>query len=103
METRLLQMLRTRGFPEPVLQYEVFDRAGRFVARVDAALPEYGILIEYDSKQEHSSEWAIARDAARRNRLVALGLQPFVARHSDLVNGGGELAAAIHDCIRRTA
>jgi very-short-patch-repair endonuclease len=100
-ETLLLQTLRRNQLPEPVLQYEIFDRAGRFVARVDAAYPEHHIVIEYDSKQEHSDEWALARDASRRNQLLALGHQPLTARYRDLRGGGGELATAIRACMRR--
>jgi hypothetical protein len=101
METLLLQMFRHTGIPAPTLQYEIFDSSGRFVARVDAALPEYRIVIEYDSMQEHTDEWALARDATRRNRLLALGYQPFTARHRDLKLGGDELAGAIRACMRR--
>jgi hypothetical protein len=100
-ETVLLQVLRHNGLPEPVLQYEVFDESGRFVARVDAAYPQWGALIEYDSMQEHTDEWALARDASRRNRLLALGHTPLTARHRDLRTGGGELCAAIRACRRR--
>jgi hypothetical protein len=103
METLLLQVLRRNNLPEPVLQYEVFDDAGRFVGRVDAALPEYRILIEYDSMQEHSDEWALARDASRRNQMMALGHQPLTARHRDLRTGGRELAQSIRACMRRSA
>jgi very-short-patch-repair endonuclease len=103
METMLVQVLRRHGFPTPVLQFEVFDANGRFVARVDAAFPDHKIVIEYDSRQEHSDEWALARDATRRNRLLALGYTPLSARHRDLMNGGGELAAAIRACLRRPA
>jgi very-short-patch-repair endonuclease len=100
METLLLQVLRRNGLPEPVLQYEVFDSSGRFIGRVDAAYPGWRILIEYDSKQEHSDEWALASDASRRNRLLAQGFHPLTARHRDLVEGGGELCAAIRACMR---
>jgi hypothetical protein len=101
METLLLQVLRRNGLPEPVLQYEVYDPAGHFVARVDAAYPQWGALIEYDSMQEHSDEWSLARDASRRNRLLGLGYTPLTARHRDLRNGGGELCEAIRACVRR--
>jgi very-short-patch-repair endonuclease len=103
METLLLQVLRRNALPAPVVQYVVLDGAGRFVARADAALPEFRILIEYDSMQEHSDEWALARDAARRNRVIALGYQPLTARHRDLKQGGGELSAAIRECMRRAS
>ncbi|MDQ1480529.1 MAG: hypothetical protein QOI44_1390, partial [Actinomycetota bacterium] len=56
METLLIQVLRDQGCPEVVTQFSVLDRHGAFVARVDAALPEWRIAIEYDSKQEHSDE-----------------------------------------------
>ncbi len=102
METLLLQVLRRAGLPEPVLQHEIYDAGGGFVARVDAALPEWRIVIEYDSMQEHSDEWALARDASRRNRLLALGHQPLSARHRDLTSGGDELCAAIQACMRRS-
>jgi very-short-patch-repair endonuclease len=100
METTLLQVMRKRGLPEPVLQYEVFDPSGRFVGRLDAALPDHRVLIEYDSRQEHSDEWALTRDARQRNRLTALGYRVLVARHADLKAGGSELAAAIRACMR---
>jgi very-short-patch-repair endonuclease len=102
METLLLQVLRRNGLPEPVLQHEVFDESARFVARVDAAYPSFRILIEYDSMQEHSDEWALTRDASRRNRLLALGYQPLTARHRDLKTGGHDLTASIRACMERT-
>jgi hypothetical protein len=102
METRLVQVLRRAGLPDPVLQHEIYDTSGRFVARVDAALPPWRIVIEYDSMQEHSDEWALARDASRRNRLLALGHQPLSARSRDLKDGGEELCTAIRACMRRS-
>jgi very-short-patch-repair endonuclease len=100
METLLVQVLRRHGYPELVTQFEVFDEGGVFVARVDAALPESRITIEYDSMQEHSDEFQLARDAARRNRIVAAGYAHLTARHRDLVSGGDQLAVAIA-AIRR--
>jgi hypothetical protein len=91
METLLIQVLRDQGCPEVVTQFSVLDRHGAFVARVDAALPEWRIAIEYDSKQEHSDEFQIARDGRRRNRIIAAGYAPLVARHGDLLTGGREL------------
>jgi very-short-patch-repair endonuclease len=103
METLLVQVLRQRGLPPPTTQHEVRDPGGRFVARVDAAYPAQRVLIEYDSKQEHSDEWALARDSSRRNRLHALGYVMLTARHRDLASGGAELCAAIRSCLSRSA
>jgi very-short-patch-repair endonuclease len=101
METMLLQALRKHGLPEPVVQHVVLDAAGQFIARPDAAYPKLRIAIEYDSKQEHSDEFQIAHDAARRNRLSAAGYIVMSARHADLRAGGTEICNLIEAAIRR--
>jgi very-short-patch-repair endonuclease len=101
METMLLQTLRDAGYPNPVPQFEILDERGTFVARVDVALPAWRIAVEYDSRQEHSDEFQLARDAQRRNRVVAAGWRMLSARHRDLTSGGRELLSAI-DATRRS-
>jgi very-short-patch-repair endonuclease len=93
--------LRHHGLPEPTLQYEVRDGDGNLLGRVDAAYPNARVAIEYDSKQEHSDEFQLARDARRRNRIASEGWVYLSARHRDLVGGGSELAAAIEAAIER--
>jgi very-short-patch-repair endonuclease len=100
METLLIQTLSAGGWPRPVPQYEIFDRDGLFVARVDAALPEHRIAIEYDSIQEHSDEFQRTRDARRRNRIVSAHWRVLSARHLDLKNGGAELLDSIAETAR---
>ena len=80
METMLMQLFDDAGLPRPVPQYEVSDRNGLFVARVDAAIPHHRIAIEYDSKQEHSDEFQLTEDGRRRNRVVAAGWRVLAAR-----------------------
>jgi very-short-patch-repair endonuclease len=103
METMLLHVLRRSRLPEPVVQHEVIDAAGGFVARADAAYPAFRIAIEYDSKQEHSDEFQVARDARRRNRLHAAGYAVISARHADLKTGGTEICDLIAATMHRTA
>jgi len=98
METLLHQTLRSHGFVDLVPQYEIYDVAGRFVARVDIAVVGAKAAVDYDSKQEHSNEFQLARDNSRRNRILAAGWHPIVARHRDLLTGGHEVAAAIRAC-----
>ena len=74
METLLLQTFRAHDLPEPVLQYEIYDRNGLFVARADAGLPEWKVVVEYQSMQEHLDEFQIARDDRRRNKIMACRL-----------------------------
>ncbi len=94
METVLLQVIRRNGLPEPVTQYEI-RRAGRFVARVDAAYPQWHIAIEYDSYKHHTGRRAIDHDNDRRNNVIAAGWLPVVATAADLRAGGLALCAAI--------
>ena len=100
METLLLQILREHGCPDPVPQFEVRNCRGELVARVDIAIPQWNITIEYDSKQEHSDEFQIERDARRRNRIIGAGYAPLVARHRDLLNGGEQLYDEIVEARR---
>lgn len=94
METLLLQVIRRNGFPEPVTQYEI-HRAGRFVARVDAAYPQWHIAIEYDSYKHHTGQRAIDRDNDRRNKVIAAGWLPVSVTAAELRSGGRALFAAI--------
>lgn len=103
METMLLLALRRSGLPEPVVQYDALDAAGRFIAQTDAAFPTFRIAIEYDSKQEHSDEFQIARDARRRNALQVAGYVVLSARHADLRAGGTDLCDQISAIMRRKA
>lgn len=103
METMLLQAIRSHGLREPVLQFEVHDARGAMVGRVDAAYPEAFLAIEYDSMQEHSDEFQLARDARRRNAIAAAGYLTLSARNTDLRRGGVELCEQIARIIRRSA
>ena len=101
-ETRLGQVLRAHGLPEPVLQHEIWD-GPRFVARVDAAYPQWRIAIEYESYQEHTGKAALVRDNARRNEIVALRWNPVGATAQDLAEGGHRLCAAIRRIAANSA
>jgi hypothetical protein len=94
-ETVLLQILRRHGIEDAVPQLEIFDEAGRFVARLDVGIPRWRIGIEYDSNQFHTDEFAIERDNSRRNRVFSTGWTIFTARRRDLRTGGHELMSAI--------
>ena len=102
-ETLLLQILREQGLPEPIVQFEIRDERGALVARVDAAYPDARIAIEYDSKQEHSNEFQLAKDARRRNALAAVGYVTLAARWADLQQGGQTFCAHLDAALRRSA
>ena len=94
-ETMLLQALRGHGLPEPVPQFEVYDRNGLLIAITDFGYPQWDAVVEYDSDQEHLDEFQIARDERRRNRISGTGKHYFVARNADLRTGGHNVCEQI--------
>lgn len=46
-------MMWTQHLPEPVLQFEVRDAAGRLLGITDFAWPQYGVLGEFDGMQKY--------------------------------------------------
>ncbi|HEY8057129.1 MAG TPA: hypothetical protein VID94_00190 [Acidimicrobiales bacterium] len=71
-ERMVERLLLDAGLGKPVLQHEVYDEHGQFVARVDLAYPERLVGIELDGRR-HIEDGAFERDPRRRNRLTALG------------------------------
>jgi hypothetical protein len=53
-ESRCSHMFWRGGLPKPVAQYEVVDRHGRTVARLDFAWPEFGVFLEFDGKEKYT-------------------------------------------------
>jgi very-short-patch-repair endonuclease len=71
LELRLETCLQ--GIEGLVRQHQIFDSQGRFVARVDFAIPARLIAIEAHSRQFHFGQDAVSRDEIREHRLKALG------------------------------
>lgn len=53
-ESRFLFLCWRMGLPLPQFQYEIRDGAGRLVAVVDFAWPEYGVFGEFDGKIKYT-------------------------------------------------
>jgi len=82
METRTRIVIIDGGLPPPEVQYEVLDRWGHVIARLDLAYPFHRLGIEFDGRVAHSSASSFARDRQRQNELLGAGwvLMRFVAR-----------------------
>jgi len=83
LESRLLHVIRDRGFPTPEPQFVITD-GSEFVARVDFAWPSALVALEAQSFQFHSGRRPLDRDARRRNELEALGWRIFEATARDV-------------------
>lgn len=102
METRLRLVLVDGGLPAPEVQWEVLDRYGIVIARLDLAYPEKLIGIEYDGWRDHV-RWAnFNHDRDRQNAVLDLDdwrLRRYVGQHvlrtpSVIVRQIGRLLAA---------
>lgn len=71
-ESRLRVRLVLAGL-HPVAQYEVHGPDGRWIARLDLAVPEARLAIEYDGRQVHEREDVFRYDRQRQNALVNAG------------------------------
>lgn len=102
LEVLGVQELRRLGAPEPVLQYQVRDRGGAPVKRVDAAWPDQRALAELDGAPYHDARADRAADLEARDRMRSLGWRVEVFRRADL--GGERMRAFVADLRRgRTA
>jgi len=101
-EKMMLQAFRKHGLPDPLPQY-VIRHNGRFIARVDAALPEFKIAFEYESYLWHTGKTALVRDTRRRNKLLAVGWPTIGVTAADLRSGGELVCSQIFAVIRRAS
>jgi len=100
MESRVRLRVVLAGLPEPVVQHDVFDPAGRFVARLDLAYPWAHVGIEYDG--DHHRERATFRhDAVRLNRLRLLGWTVLRFTADDVRRNPDRMLAQIRMALKR--
>ncbi|KQS66437.1 endonuclease domain-containing protein [Modestobacter sp. Leaf380] len=99
-ETVLRMLLASSGLPVPVAQYEVRDRRGRFVARVDFGWPGLRFAVEYDGAGHVDR---LAHDRRRLNALQDAGWRVFFVTAAEMHDPQRLLltiAAAMADCLR---
>lgn len=72
-ETKLLQLIRDAGLPEPVRQYKIWD--GERWRYIDLAYPDLMIGLEYDSYTWHSGRQPWERGHTRNADLTVIGMR----------------------------
>ena len=101
-ERMLARYLVANGLPAPVHQHVVRNRRNLFVARVDLAYPEAGVMIEYDSAAHHLGKIALERDSIRRNAMTSLGLRVVTATAADLRDRARQLTIQLKPLLQGT-
>lgn len=90
-ETELRLLLGGAGFGPFAANHAVLDAFGRFVARVDLALVDERIALEYEGDHHRApAQWR--RDVARRRRLEALGWTYLPVTQADIAEPYAMLA-----------
>ena len=95
LEPRMARLLRRAGLPPASFQYEIRDRLGRLLARVDFAYPDVMLAIEVDGYEIHGSPGAMAKDFVRQNGLVSTGWRVLRFTWSQVVREPDMVATAI--------
>lgn len=54
-EARTIHLCWSQGLPMPIPQYEVHDRSGALIGRVDFAWPEHKLFLEFDGRMKYST------------------------------------------------
>jgi very-short-patch-repair endonuclease len=101
-ESRLRIALLEAGLAA-VPQYEVRDAHGRFLARVDLALPDLRIALEHDGRAVHDRADAFVADRQRQNALVAAGWTVLRFTAADLRWGAAPAVAQVLALVRAAA
>lgn len=91
-ESRARMVFDAAGLPQPEPQYEVRDKKGRLIARVDFYFAQYRTIVEFDGKIKYTGELSPDRsptevlwhEKKREDRLRAMGFQIVRIVWSDL-------------------
>jgi very-short-patch-repair endonuclease len=98
METRLRLVLVAGGLPRPVTQFEVRDRDGVFVARLDLAYPSRRLGIEYEG-DHHRGRGVFQQDLRRLNALRACGWTVLRFAAADLYRNPDRVVATVRAAL----
>ena len=98
-ESELRVLLIGHGITDLACQEVVRDGEGRFVGRVDLAIPHLRIAIEYEG-DHHREKAQWRRDQKRRRALEALGWVYIHVTQADL-DDPRQLLADLRTAIRR--
>lgn len=72
-ESRLPEIFRRAGLPPPHLNYEIRDEGGILIDEVDAALPQFLLGYELNSREWHTLPSQVLNDEVKDLRLGAMG------------------------------
>lgn len=102
-ETRCRLILVDGGLPEPELNHDVYDDAGRFIACVDLAYPARRVAIEYEGEHHLRDAEQWAKDIARYEALAAAGWFVIRVTKADVFAARSDLVRRVRTALRARA
>ena len=86
------------GLPVPLLNHELRDASGAFVARIDLAYPHARVALEYEGDIHRVDRSTWQKDIRRRERVEDLGWRMIRVTADDL-RVSGELIRRVRRLI----
>lgn len=99
LESLLRVLLHLAGLTAPEPQFEVRERDGSFVARVDVAWPAARLVVEVDGFAFHSDRAAYRSDRRRVNALERLGWRVLRFSWEDVRHHPEEVVRTVRACL----
>lgn len=99
LETDVRCDIVAAGLPEPVLDVEIRNGAGRLVGIADAAFPDHRVLVEVEGQQHRVSQAQWERDIEKHHAYAALGWE--LVRITGTAQRAGRVARTIGDALAR--
>lgn len=101
LETDFRLVVVAAGLPEPVLDLEIRDRAGRLAGIADAVWPEYRVIAEVEGDHHRTSRRQWARDIEKHTAYVALGFEVVRLTSAHIRPTGSAAVALVGGALRR--
>lgn len=98
-ETRLRLLLEDARLPEPEVNWQLSDHAGRFAAELDLAYPRWRVAVEYDGRVHADDAAQFARDADRWDRIRAQGWEHVRILNHHLRDRGAPAIRKVRDAL----
>lgn len=96
MESRLRWTFIEAGLPRPIVQAELHDPNGEFIARVDMYYPDARLVIEFDGRNHQDR---LVADARRQNLLVNAGFKVLRFTSADLFGRPGAVVDQVREAL----
>ncbi|HEY2643353.1 MAG TPA: hypothetical protein VGI56_06355 [Galbitalea sp.] len=94
-ETLLRLLLLRAGLPEPLVNSDVMDAAGKWIGRADLVWPEWRTVVEYDGDQHRTDSVQYDKDMTRLEDFIDAGFRVVKVRKRSLFRDPD-------DAVRRT-